>query len=122
MEELLPFIKAFVVGGVICAVGQILLDKTSLTPGRILTIFIIAGVVLSGLGIYEPFREWAGAGASVPLLGFGNVLALGVKEEVQEIGLLGAVTGGFSAGSAGIGAAVFISILISLSFRSKDKN
>lgn len=122
MEIFLSFLKAFLVGGAICAIGQLLLDKTNLTPARILTSFVVAGVVLGGLGLYEPFREWAGAGASVPIIGFGNVLARGVKEAVAEKGVIGALTGGFTAGAAGIGAAVFFGVIIALVFKSKDKN
>ena len=105
MEIFLTYLKAFVAGGALCAVGQILIDKTKLTPARILSVYVVAGVVLGGLGVYEPFARWAGAGASVPLTGFGNVLAKGVREAIGEKGLLGAFTGGFTAGAAGIAAA-----------------
>ena len=105
-----------------CAVGQILIDKTKLTPARILSVYVVAGVVLGGLGVYEPFARWAGAGASVPLPGFGNVLAKGVREAIGEKGLLGAFTGGFTAGAAGIAAAVFFGLLAALIFKPKDKS
>ena len=122
MEIFLTYLKAFVAGGVLCAVGQILIDKTKLTPARILSVYVVAGVVLGGLGVYEPFARWAGAGASVPLTGFGNVLAKGVREAIGEKGLLGAFTGGFTAGAAGIAAAVFFGLLAALIFKPKDKS
>ncbi len=121
METLLMYIKAFAVGGVLCAIGQILVDKTKLTPARILTSYVVAGVILGAVGLYEPFAKWAGAGATVPLTGFGNVLARGVKEAVATDGLAGAFTGGFTASSAGIAAAVFFGLLVALIFKSKDK-
>ena len=99
-------VKAFLVGGVLCAAGQILIDKTKLTPARILTAYVVTGVILGAVGVYEPFAKWAGAGATVPLLGFGNVLAQGVKKAVAESGLLGAFTGGFTSAAGGICAAV----------------
>ena len=117
----LTYIKVFLVGGAFCAMGQILIDKTKLTPARILTIYVVAGVFLAALGIYQPLAEWAGAGATVPLTGFGNTLAKGVKRAVTEKGLLGAFTGGFTASAAGICAAVFFGIIIALIFRPKEK-
>jgi len=102
----MQFLKAFIAGGALCAVGQILIDKTRLTPARILVLFVVSGVVLSALGAYEPFFKWAGAGASVPLVGFGHALAKGVKEAVQAKGVLGAFTGGLTATAGGITAAV----------------
>lgn len=122
MEIFFAFLKAFLVGGAFCALGQILLDKTNLTPARILTLYVVAGVVLGAVGLYEPLKEWAGAGATVPLSGFGNVLAQGVRDAVNQKGAIGIITGGFTAGAAGIGAAVFFGLLVSLVFRSKDKN
>ena len=122
MEIFLTYLKAFVAGGALCAIGQILIDKTKLTPARILSVYVVAGVVLGGLGVYEPFARWAGAGASVPLTGFGNVLAKGVREAIGEKGLLGAFTGGFTAGAAGIAAAVFFGLLAALIFKPKDKS
>ena len=121
MEMLLIYLKTFVAGGVLCAIGQILIDKTNLTAGRILSLYVVAGVILGAIGIYEPFVKWAGAGATVPLTGFGNVLARGVREAVAEKGLVGAFTGGFSASAAGISAAVFFGLLVALIFKSKDK-
>ena len=91
---LLEVVKAFFAGGLLCLIGQVLIDKTKLTPARILTSFVCAGVVLGAVGLYEPFAKWAGAGASVPLTGFGNLLARGAREGVQESGLIGALTGG----------------------------
>ena len=108
-------------GGAICAIGQIFIDKTQLTPGRILTGYVVAGVVLGAVGVYEPFAEWAKAGATVPIIGFGNVLARGVREAVAQRGLIGALTGGFTAAAAGIAAAVFFGIIVALVFKSKDK-
>lgn len=121
MEMLFIYLKTFVAGGVLCAIGQILIDKTNLTAGRILSLYVVAGVILGAIGIYEPFVKWAGAGATVPLTGFGNVLARGVREAVAEKGLVGAFTGGFSASAAGISAAVFFGLLVALIFKSKDK-
>ena len=118
---LLPYLKAFVVGGVLCAIGQILIDRTKLTPARILSIYVVSGVVLGAVGLYGPLAKWAGAGASVPLTGFGYVLSNGVKEAVAEKGLTGAFSGGFTASSAGIAAAVFFGLLVALIFKSKDK-
>ena len=122
MDMLLTYLKAFVVGGLLCAVGQLLIDYTKLTPARILTIFVVAGVVFGALGLYQPLADWAGAGATVPLTGFGNLLARGVKQAVAEKGLLGAFTGGFTAAAGGIGAAVFFGLLVALIARPGDKN
>ena len=116
------FLKAFVVGGLICVVGQILIDTTNLTPARILVSFVVLGVLLGALGIYAPFSEWAGAGANVPLTGFGNTLAKGVREAVKEQGILGALTGGLKASAAGIAAAVFFGFLAALLCNPKDKS
>lgn len=117
----IDFLKCFLAGGALCAVGQILIDRTALTPARILTVYVVAGVILGAVGLYQPFADWAGAGASVPLTGFGNLLAKGVREAVDEKGLLGAFTGGFTAAAGGIGAAVFFGLIVSLLFRSKEK-
>ena len=122
MELLLDFLKAFVIGGLLCVIGQILIDKTKLTPARILSAYVVAGVVLGAVGLYEPFSDWAGAGASVPLLGFGGVLAKGVREAVTESGLLGAFTGGFTAAAAGICAAILFGFLVALIFKPGDKS
>ena len=116
------YIKAFLAGGLLCALGQILIDKTSLTPAKILVSYVVAGVVLGAVGIYKPFAEWAGAGATVPLTGFGNTLAKGVKKAVEEKGLLGAFTGGFTATAGGICAAVFFGYLAALLFKPREKN
>lgn len=122
METLMIYLKAFIAGGLLCAVGQVLIDKTKLTPARILTCYVVAGVILGAFGIYKPFAQWAGAGASIPLTGFGNALAEGVREQVAEKGILGALTGGFTATAGGIGAAVFFGLLVSIIFKSKDKS
>ena len=121
MEMLLPYLKAFLVGGVLCLIGQLLIDKTKLTPARILTSYVVTGVVLGALGIYQPLVDFAGAGASVPLTGFGNLLAKGVREAVEEKGLVGAFTGGIGASAGGICAAVFFALLAALLFRAKEK-
>lgn len=118
---LLEYLKAFAVGGALCAVGQVLIDKTKLTPARILTVYVVAGLVLEAVGLYAPVRDWAGAGASVPLTGFGSTLARGVETAVAESGVLGAFTGGFTAAAAGITAAVFFGIIVALLFRQKEK-
>ena len=122
MELIWTYAKAFLVGGCLCMAGQLLIDKTKLTPARILTAYVVTGVILGGLGIYEPFAKWAGAGATIPLLGFGNSLAKGVRQAVTEEGLLGIFTGGFTACAGGICAAVFFGLLVSLIFKAKDKN
>ena len=121
METLLEYLKACAVGGLFCVLGQILIDKTKLTPARILTSYVVAGVVLGALGLYQPLVDFAGAGASVPLTGFGNLLARGVREAVAEKGLVGAFTGGIGAAAGGICAAVFFALLAALLFRSREK-
>ena len=121
MELFLDYLKAFAVGGALCAVGQVLIDYTKLTPARILVAYVVAGVVLGGLGLYQPLVDWAGAGASVPLTGFGNLIAKGTAQAVAERGVLGIFAGGFTAAAAGIGAAVIFSLLAALVFRSKAK-
>lgn len=115
------FLRAFLVGGAICVVGQLLIDKTGLTPARILTGFVVAGVVLGGLGLYGPLADWAGAGATVPLTGFGSLLAKGVRAAVDEQGLPGVLTGGVTAAAGGITAAVFFALVMGLIFSPKDK-
>lgn len=122
MEIILTYLKAFVVGGALCVIGQLLIDYTKLTPARILTIYVVSGVILGAVGVYQPLADWAGAGATVPLTGFGNALAKGVKEAVAEKGLLGAFTGGFTAAAGGICAAVFFALIAALVFKPKDKN
>ena len=118
----MDYLKAFLVGGAICMLGQILIDRTRLTPARILVCYVVLGVILGGTGIYETLVEFAGAGATVPLTGFGNTLAKGVKDAVQEQGLLGVLTGGLKAAAAGITAAVFFGFLAALIFHPKDKS
>ena len=122
MSMLLPYIKAFAVGGLLCLIGQLLIDYTKLTPARILTSYVVAGVILGALGLYGPFAEWAGAGATVPLTGFGSLIAKGVREAVGEKGLLGVFSGGFTAAAAGLGAAVTAGLAVSLLFKPKDKD
>lgn len=117
----MEYFNAFWVGGLICALVQILMEKTKLMPGRIMVLLVCSGAVLSFFGIYEPFQEFAGAGASVPLLGFGNTLMKGVKEAVDEQGFLGLFTGGFKAGAAGCAAALIFGYLASLIFNPKMK-
>ncbi len=117
----MEYLKAFAVGGVLCVIGQILIDKTKLTPARILTGYVVAGVLLGAVGLYEPLRQWAGAGASVPLTGFGNTLARGVREAVEKDGLLGAFIGGFTAAAGGIAGAVFFGLIMALIFKPKSK-
>ena len=114
-------LKAFFVGGVLCLIGQILVDRTRLTPARILSGYVVAGVVLSALGLYQPLVDFAGAGATVPLTGFGHLLAKGVREAVKTDGWLGALTGGLTASAAGITAAVFAALLCAILFRAKAK-
>lgn len=121
METVLVYLKCFLVGGLLCAVGQVLIDKTALTPARILSCYVVAGVALGALGVYEPLVEFAGAGASVPLTGFGNTLAKGMRRAVAERGALGIFTGGFTAAAAGICAALVFGFLVALAFRSKNK-
>lgn len=116
------YLWAFVVGGFICVVGQLLMDYTKLTPARILTGYVVGGVILSALGLYDPIAEFAGAGASVPLLGFGHLLAQGVMQAVDEIGLPGVFTGGLTAASGGITASIVFALLASLIGKSRDQN
>ena len=117
----MEYITAFVVGGLICMLVQILMEKTKMMPGRIMVLLVVTGAVLSALGWYEPFQNFAGAGASVPLLGFGNVLMKGVKETVQEQGFLGLFAGGFRAGAVGTSAALIFGYLASLLSKPKMK-
>ncbi len=115
------YLKAFLTGGLLCVFGQILIDRTKLTPARILTAYVTAGVFLGAAGVYQPFADWAGAGASVPLTGFGNALAQGVKKAVAEQGFTGAFTGGLTAAAGGVAAAVVFAALFALVFRAKEK-
>lgn len=117
----MDYINAFWVGGLICALVQILMEKTKMMPGRIMVLLVVSGAVISFLGWYEPFVEFAGGGASVPLLGFGHVLMKGVKEAVDELGILGLFTGGFKAGAVGTSAALIFGYLASLIFNPKMK-
>ena len=114
-------LKAFLVGGALCMVGQVLVDRTRLTPARILSGYVVAGVVLSAVGLYQPLVDFAGAGATVPLTGFGHLLAKGVREAVRTDGWLGALTGGLTASAAGVTAAVFFALLCAVLFRAKAK-
>lgn len=122
MEFLMQCINAFWVGGLICLIGQVLIDKTKLTPARILVSYVVAGVILTAIGVYEPIVKYAGAGATVPLTGFGYTLATGVKKAVAEQGLAGALTGGITATAAGITAAIVFGWLVSLLAKSKMKS
>ena len=121
MDFIMELIKAFVVGGILCVIGQLLIDKTKLTPARILVSYVVIGVILGAVGIYGPLVEFAGAGTTVPLTGFGYSLAKGVKEAVDESGLLGAFTGGLKATAGGIAAAITAGLIVSLIFKPKDK-
>lgn len=119
---MIEYLKAFLVGGVLCLLGQILIDKTKLTPARILVSYVVIGVVLGALGIYQPIVEFAGAGATVPLTGFGNTLAKGVKEAVAKDGFIGILTGGMKASAGGITAAIAAGLIASFLFKAKDKS
>ena len=115
------YLWAFIIGGILCAIGQALIDYTKLTPARILVSYVVAGVVLGALGIYRPLIDLAGAGASVPLTGFGNVLVEGVRQAVDERGFIGVLTGGLTGAAGGITAAILFGLAIALIFRSKEK-
>ncbi len=119
---MMDYLKAFVVGGLFCVIGQLLIDKTKLTPARILVAYVVSGVVLGAVGVYKPLADWAGAGATVPLTGFGFSLAKGVKEAVAEKGLLGALTGGVTSTAGGIAAAIFLGVVVALIFKPKPKS
>ena len=118
----MEYIKAFAAGGALCLIGQILIDKTKLTPARILVSYVVIGVILGGLGLYQPFLEFAGAGASVPLTGFGNTLAKGVREAVLSKGFTGVFIGGLTAAAGGITAAIVAGLIASFVFKPKDKS
>ena len=122
MELLLTYLRAFLVGGIFCVIAQIFIDRTKLTPARILVTYVVAGVVLGGIGIYEPIVKFAGAGATVPLTGFGYLISKGVKEAVGEQGLLGALTGGLRAAAGGIAAALVFGYLACLISKGKPKS
>ena len=117
----MQYLWAFLIGGGLCLIGQILIDRTSLTPARILTGYVVAGVILSAVGLYGPLAEFAGAGASVPLSGFGHLMAQGVREAVDSQGALGALTGALTSAAAGIGAAILFSLIAGLVSRPKEK-
>lgn len=118
----MEYLKAFLIGGGICLIGQVLIDKTKLTPARILVSFVVLGVILGALGVYEPLVEFAGAGASVPLTGFGNLIAKGMRKAVEEDGFLGIFTGGLTAAAGGITAAIIAGLVASFVFKPKDKS
>ncbi len=122
MEAILPYVWAFLIGGAWCIPAQFLMDKTKLTPARILVCYVVLGVLLGAVGIYQPLVDFAGAGASTPLTGFGFLIAKGVKRAVEEKGLLGALTGGLCAAAGGTAAALCFGYLAALLFRSKPKN
>ena len=117
----MEYLNAFLCGGILCAIGQILIDKTQLTPARILTGYVVAGVLLSAMGLYQPIADWGGAGATVPLTGFGHALAKGVKTAVAEQGWLGILTGGLTATAGGIAAAVVFGVVMAAIFKPGDK-
>ena len=122
MDLLLTYLRAFLVGGIFCVIAQVLIDRTKLTPARILVSYVVVGVVLGGIGIYQPLVEFAGAGATVPLTGFGYLIAKGVREAVDKEGLLGALTGGLRASAGGIAAALVFGYLACLISKGKPKN
>jgi stage V sporulation protein AE len=121
MDMLFEYLKAFLVGGLLCAIGQVLIDYTKLTPARILVAYVVSGTILGALGIYKPLVDFAGGGATVPLTGFGYLLSEGVKKAVDEKGLLGIFTGGLSSTAGGITAAMVFGLAVALIFKSKDK-
>ncbi len=118
----MEYLYAFLVGGLFCVFGQILIDKTKLTPARILVSYVVIGVFLGGIGVYKPLVDFAGAGATVPLTGFGYSLAKGVKDAIDENGFIGIITGGLKATAGGIAVAVFVGLIVSFLFRAKDKS
>lgn len=118
----MEYIKAFIIGGVICLIGQLLIDKTKLTPARILVSYVVAGVILSASGVYQKIVDFAGAGATVPLTGFGHTIAKGVKDAVDKQGFLGIFTGGLTASAGGISAAILFGLIMSFIFRPRDKS
>lgn len=118
----MDYLKAFLVGGLFCIIGQILIDRTKLPPARILVAYVVSGVILGGIGLYKPLAEWAGAGATVPLTGFGYSLAKGVKESVAQDGLLGAIIGGVTSTAGGIAAAIFLGVMVAFIFKPKPKS
>ena len=121
MEIFWEYARAFLVGGLICAVGQVLIDYTKLTPARILVSFVVLGVVLGAVGVYQPLVEWAGGGASIPLTGWGNTIAQGTKDAIREKGLYGILSGGLGISAAGVAAAIFFGLVAGVLFRPKEK-
>lgn len=121
MDIFYEYLRAFLVGGAICAVGQVLIDYTKLTPARILVSFVVLGVILGALGVYQPLVDYAGGGASIPLLGFGNIIAKGTLDAVREKGLFGVLTGGLTATAGGLTAAIFFAVVIALIFKPREK-
>lgn len=118
----MEYIKAFIIGGIICLIGQLMIDKTKLTPARILVSYVVAGVILSASGVYQKIVDFAGAGATVPLTGFGHTIAKGVKDAVDKQGFLGIFTGGLAASAGGISAAILFGLIMSFIFRPRDKS
>ena len=118
----MEYLYAFLIGGIFCVIGQILIDKTKLTPARILVSYVVIGVILGGIGLYQPIADFASAGATVPLTGFGYTLAKGVKEAVDQTGFIGILTGGLKSTAGGITAAILSGLIVSLLFRAKDKS
>ena len=122
LTNILPYLRAFLVGGLLCVIAQVLIDRTKLTPARILVVYVVAGVILGGLGVYQPLVDFAGAGATTPLTGFGYLISKGVREAVDEKGLLGALTGGLTAAAGGISAALVFGYLACLIAKGKSKS
>lgn len=122
MDMFLEYLKAFIIGGLFCVIAQILIDKTKLTPARILVAYVVAGVILGAIGLYKPLVDFAGAGATTPLTGFGYLISKGVKEAVMKDGLLGVLTGGMTSSAGGITAALFFGLVASFIFKSKPRN
>jgi len=122
MNTFLEYLRAFILGGIFCAIGQVLINYTKLTPARILVTFVVSGVALGAIGVYKPLIEWGGAGATVPLTGFGYLLSTGVKKAVDDNGLLGIFTGGLTAASGGITAALLFGLIIAIIFKPGDKS
>ena len=122
LTNILPYLRAFLVGGLLCVIAQVLIDRTKLTPARILVVYVVAGVILGGLGVYKPLVDFAGAGATTPLPGFGYLISKGVREAVDEKGLLGALTGGLTAAAGGISAALVFGYLACLIAKGKSKS
>lgn len=118
----MELIKAFLCGGILCAIAQVLIDKTKLTPAKILVSYVVAGVILGGLGLYDAIKEWGGAGATIPLTGFGANIAKGIRDAIGKDGFLGVFTGGFTAAAGGVTAAIVFGYLTALCFSSRDKS